>query len=240
MTEVAEGLKGCSEFAGVVSIPRFSEPKDISRVPRAETLDTFLSRASGSPTPDFVRTPFHEPMLICYSSGTTGTPKAIVHSVGGLLVSYFKEGRLHEGAGPDSVTLQYTTVGWIMYVACVAGLLFGGRPVLYDGSPFQPGPKVLIQVAEEQKVTKIGISPRWMFELAKNNISPREIADLSSLRTVTSTGMVLSDQLFEWFYDKGFPAHVHLGNISGGTDIVSLRIPLLITLTVSYTHNFWL
>jgi acetoacetyl-CoA synthetase len=74
---------------------------------------------------------------------------------------------------------------------------------------------------EEQKVTKLGLSPRWMFELAKNAISPREIADMSSLRIVTCTGMVLSDQLFEWFYDKGFPKNVHLANISGGTDIVS-------------------
>ncbi|KAK3986283.1 acetoacetyl-CoA synthetase [Cladorrhinum sp. PSN332] len=221
MGEIVEGLKGCSHFEGVISIRRFEEAKDVSKVPRAETWDKFLSSADSDSTtlPEFVRIPFHEPLLICYSSGTTGTPKAIVHSVGGILINYFKEGALHEGLGPESITLQYTTTGWIMYLANVGSLLFGGRSILYDGSPFQPDATTLVKIAAKHKVTKLGISPRWMFELSKAGISPREIADLSSLRVVTSTGMVLSDQLFEWFYDKGFPPHVQLGNISGGTDI---------------------
>jgi acetoacetyl-CoA synthetase len=69
------------------------------------------------------------------------------------------------------------------------------------------------------RVTNLGISPRYMHEMQKNNISPREVADLSSIRSVTSTGMVLKDSLFEWFYDVGFPRHAHLCNISGGTDV---------------------
>ncbi|KAK4169056.1 hypothetical protein QBC43DRAFT_296387 [Cladorrhinum sp. PSN259] len=224
MAEIVDGLKDCSNFQGVVSIRRFEEAKDISKVPKAETWGSFLMAADrgGVPRkglPKFIRIPFHEPLLICYSSGTTGTPKAIVHSVGGILINYFKEGVLHEGLGPDSVTLQYTTTGWIMYLANVGSLLFGGRSILYDGSPFLPDPTILVRLAAKHGATKLGISPRWMFELSKAGISPREIADLSKLRVVTSTGMVLSDQLFEWFYDKGFPSHVQLGNISGGTDI---------------------
>ncbi|KAK3325558.1 hypothetical protein B0H66DRAFT_128622 [Apodospora peruviana] len=220
MTEVVDGLEGCTNFAGAVAIRRFEQARDISQVPKTETWDSFLARSKpSSPPPDFVRIGFHEPLLICYSSGTTGIPKAIVHSGGGLMINYFKEGRLHEGLGPDSVTLQYTTTGWIMYLANVAVLLYGGRTIAYDGSPFLPDAGILIRLAAQHKATKLGISPRWMLELAKNKLSPREMADLSSLRIVTSTGMVLSDQLFEWFYDNGFPAHVHLANISGGTDI---------------------
>ncbi len=220
MAEVVEGLKECPSFEGVVSIRRFAEARDISRVPKAETLDSFLTAAKKTdPMPDVVRLDFHEPFLICYSSGTTGMPKAIVHSVGGVMINYYKEGRLHEGLGPDSVTLQYTTTGWIMYLSNVGVLLCGGRTVFYDGSPFQPDPTILVRVAAEQKVTKLGISPRWMFELSKLGIRPRDMADFSQLRIVTCTGMVLSEQLFEWFYDEGFPAHVHLANISGGTDI---------------------
>jgi acetoacetyl-CoA synthetase len=221
MAEIVDGLKGCSEFTGVVAIPRFSEAKDVSKVPKAETMASFLGRAASRPPPPFVLVGFNEPLLICYSSGTTGTPKAIVHSAGGLMLNYFKEGRLHEEQGPDTVGLQYTTTGWIMYVASAGQLLFGSRAVMYDGSPFQPDVGVLVRILGEQKVTKFGTSPRWMLELAKRGLSPREMADLSSLRIVTSTGMVLSDQLFEWFYDNGFPPHVHLSNISGGTDIVS-------------------
>ncbi|KAH8908320.1 acetoacetate-CoA ligase [Coniochaeta sp. PMI_546] len=220
IAETVEGLSGSRGFQGVVVIPRFEKAKDISAVPKAETWEAFIDRAAKDPVPEFVRIAFHEPFLICYSSGTTGIPKAIVHSVGGALINYFKEGRLHEGLGPEEVTMQYTTVGWIMYVANVFILMFGGRTVMYDGSPFQPDPTILVKIAERERVTKLGISPRWMGELVKSGIAPREIADLSSLRIVTCTGMVLSDQLFEWFYDKGFPGHVHLANISGGTDII--------------------
>ncbi|KAM7221119.1 putative acetoacetyl-coenzyme A synthetase [Rhypophila decipiens] len=219
ITEVIDGLKDCSNFAGAVAIRRFEQARDISQIPRAQTWDSFLEKGKSTPVPDFVRVGFHEPFLICYSSGTTGMPKAIVHSVGGIMISYFKEGRIHEDLGPDTVALQYTTTGWIMYFTNIAILLFGGRTVAYDGSPFQPDASILVRTAAEQKVTKLGISPRWMHELAKNNLSPREMADLSSLKVVTSTGMVLSDQLFEWFYDQGFPTSVQLGNISGGTDI---------------------
>lgn len=212
MKEIVEGMKDCEALTSLISIPRFSEPRDISSVPRAETLAGLLG-STKLPAPDFVRTAFHEPSLICFSSGTTGMPKAITHSQGGLLLSYFKEGRLHEGQGPETVGLQYTTTGWIMYVANVALLLWGARSVFYDGSPFQPDITVLIKILAEQGVTKFGTSPRWLFEVAKAGLSPRDMVDLSRLTSVSCTGMVLSDQLFEWFYDKGFPSHTQLGNM---------------------------
>ncbi|KAI0124233.1 acetoacetate-CoA ligase [Xylariales sp. AK1849] len=218
MTEIEAGMKGCDQFKGMVSIRRFHDALDVSGIPTTQTLERFLSARSSNPPP-IVRLQFHEPYLICYSSGTTGIPKAIVHSVGGALLNYMKEGVIHEGMNPNTVSLQYTTTGWIMYLANVGQLLAGARVVLYDGSPFQPDLQTFIKLIGDQKVTKLGISPRWMHEIAKAGISPREITDLSNLKVVTSTGMVLSDQLFEWFYDKGFPAHTQLANISGGTDI---------------------
>ncbi|TLS30731.1 hypothetical protein PpBr36_03132 [Pyricularia pennisetigena] len=221
MGQVVAGLKrDCSEFSGAVAIPRFQgRAKDVGKVPDTETWASLHSRTKGFQPPPFTRIPFHEPFLVCYSSGTTGAPKAIVHTVGGLMLSLYKEGRLHEGIGPDSVTLQFTTTGWIMYVTNIGVLVLGARAILYDGSPLTPDPTVLIKILGKYKATKLGTSPRWMLELAKRGISPREVADLSSLKVVLSTGMVLSDQLFEWFYEKGFPAHTQLANVSGGTDI---------------------
>ncbi|KAI1075924.1 acetoacetyl-coenzyme A synthetase [Whalleya microplaca] len=218
MEGIVSGMKDCDNFSGLVSIRRFRDALDISNIPRTQTLESFLDKRDASPPP-IVRLAFHEPFLVCYSSGTTGIPKAIVHSVGGFLLNFSKEGRFHEEARADVVALQYTTTGWIMYLTCVGQLLSGGRVVLYDGSPFQPDLQTFIKLLGDQKVTKLGTSPRWFTEIAKAGISPRDITDLSNLRLVTSTGMVLSDQLFEWFYDKGFPSHVQLSNISGGTDI---------------------
>jgi acetoacetyl-CoA synthetase len=96
---------------------------------------------------------------------------------------------------------------------------FGARSILYDGSPFTPSPQTFLSILPEQRVTDFGTSPRFLHELQKRNIVPKTAFDLSRLRSVCTTGMVLSDSQFEWFYDTGFPASVHLRNISGGTDL---------------------
>jgi acetoacetyl-CoA synthetase len=218
MTEITEGMKGVSEFSGTVSMPRFKQPIDITSIPQTQTLSQFTSKATTG-EPEFGKTSFSDPFYIAYSSGTTGTPKCITHA-GGALLSSLKELKLHREMTPDDVALQYTTTGWIMYFGSVMGLLAGSRVILFDGSPFQPDITTFIKLLGDQKVTMLGTSPRWMLEVQKNGIVPKDVADLSNLKHVVSTGMVLSDQQFEWFYDVGFPKHVHLANISGGTDLV--------------------
>ncbi|KAF2754038.1 acetoacetyl-CoA synthetase-like protein [Pseudovirgaria hyperparasitica] len=219
MKEIVEGMQGVENFEGIISQPRFRQPADIASVPQTTTLETFLAAAQDNTELTFERVAFRDPFMIVYSSGTTGMPKCIVHSVGGVLLSSLKEGQLHYSYGPDTVKLQFTTTGWIMYLSAVGSLLHSVRLVLYDGSPFQPDLKTFITLVGSQRVTHLGISPRYMAELQKASIVPRTTTDLSNLRLVTSTGMVLSDALFEWFYDTAFPRHVHLCNISGGTDL---------------------
>lgn len=220
---VVEGLKECPSFKGAVVVQRFDTPQDTSQIPNTQRLETFLSSASSTPPP-IERVGFQDPMVVYYSSGTTGMPKAIVHGVGPILVTVAKEGILHRELTPDDVSLQYTTTGWIMYLASITRLAIGGRTVFYDGSPFVPDRTVLLRIVEEQKVTNLGISPRWLGELMKEGIVPQKEANLSSLTSVQSTGMVLKEQLFEWFYDGAFPSRIKLVNFSGGTDIVSLSI----------------
>jgi acetoacetyl-CoA synthetase len=105
-----------------------------------------------------------------------------------------------------------------MYIVQVNTLAAGAHIVVYDGSPFQPGPEAFIRLMGDLKVTHLGSSPKYFQELQLRKVSPRQVADLSNLRLVTSTGMVLSSALFDWFYDVGFPLTTQLSNITGGTD----------------------
>ncbi|KAK4565742.1 hypothetical protein LTR86_003591 [Recurvomyces mirabilis] len=228
MCEIEVGLRDVKDVQGLVSMPRWQDkPVDISSVPRCEKLAAFLLAGKGDKTPRWERIDFRDPFIIVYSSGTTGMPKCIVHSAGGVLINSKKEGNLHRDAlahdPEESCTLQYTTTGWIMYLTSCMTMLHGARAILYDGSPFQPDLKAFIKLVGDQKVTDLGISPRYMQTLATAHppIIPRDIADLSKLRRVTSTGMVLSEAQFNYFYDHAFPSHVQLGNISGGTDLAA-------------------
>ena len=217
-----EGMRAaCDKFESMVVIQRFADkPFDTSHLDRTVRLDDFLRAAAYAPSPPVARVDFQDPNIIYYSSGTTGTPKAIVHAAGPILLNFGKEAELHRDLDHDDVGLQYTTTGWIMYLASVGGLLKGSRAVFYDGSPYVPDLRLLLRIVAEQQVTNLGISPRWLGELMNNGIVPRNEFDLTRLKNVVSTGMVLSEQLFEWFYDVAFPPSVHLCNISGGTDIV--------------------
>jgi acetoacetyl-CoA synthetase len=223
MTDIVSGMKKVPAFEGLVSLPRFKEHADITMIPMATTLHEYLKKST-SKALYFEKTTFQDPFLIAYSSGTTGVPKCIVHSIGGALLGSAKEHILHREMTPQSVVLQYTTTGWIMYFASVMGLLAGSRIIIYDGSPFQPDLTTFIKILGEQKVTILGTSPRWMTEIESHGIIPSQVTDLSSLRKVVSTGMVLNDRQFEWFYGGAFPNSVHLANIAGGTDIVSLAL----------------
>ncbi|KAK2603462.1 hypothetical protein QQS21_004322 [Conoideocrella luteorostrata] len=216
---VAEGLKQCPSFNKVVVVKRFTEPYRTDGISNTERLEDFMLSKGYKQPPPLVRVGFQDPMVVYYSSGTTGIPKAIVHGVGPILLNSRKEGILHRCITPDDRNLQFTTTGWIMYLSSVGQLSMGASAVLYDGSPFIPDPTVLLKVAEEQGVTTLGLSPRWMTELMKRNLVPKKVADLTKLRKVVSTGMVLPEQMFTWFYDVAFPGHVQLANISGGTDI---------------------
>ncbi|KEF51490.1 acetoacetate-CoA ligase [Exophiala aquamarina CBS 119918] len=221
MKQVMQGMSAVKEFEGIVSQVRFAHsPADVSSVPRAKTWATFISAAK-STVLEFEQCDFSDPFLVVYSSGTTGQPKCIVHAIGGVVISGHKEFRLHRDVGPNSCMLQYTTTGWIMYMASVQALLVGSAIVIYDGSPFTPNLTNFIELIGQEKVTHLGISPRYLQTLEGNGVIPKKVTDLSNLEVITSTGMVLSDKLFEWVYDEAFPSSIQLDNISGGTDLAA-------------------
>lgn len=160
-----------------------------------QTWATFLSFARSSELV-FDQLDFNDPFLVVYSSGTTGQLKCIVHRVGGVVLNGHKDLQLHRGIDYASTQLQYISTGWIMYLQLVQALLGGARIVLYDGSPFFPNIKNFVEFLGEQKVTHFGTSPRYLQTLKTSNIISKDVTNLSSLRILTSTGMVLSDALF--------------------------------------------
>jgi acetoacetyl-CoA synthetase len=166
---------------------------------------------------------------VLYSSGTTGMPKCIVHGAGGTLLQHLKEHLLHTDVKPGDRLFYFTTCGWMMWNWLASGLAAQATLVLYDGSPFHPGPQALWEMAADEAVTIFGTSPKYLAALEKAGYRPREKHGLGVLRTVLSTGSPLAPEQYDFVADS-IGADVQLASISGGTDIVScfaLGNPLL-------------
>ena len=168
----------------------------------------------------FERLPFAHPLYILFSSGTTGIPKCIVHSAGGTLLQHLKEHRLHAGLEAGDRFFYFTTCGWMMWNWLVTGLASGATLLLYDGSPFYPDGNALFDFADAEKMTYFGTSAKFIDSVRKAGLRPISTHDLSTVRTISSTGSPLSPQDFRFVYE-GIKRDVHLASISGGTDIVS-------------------
>jgi len=201
----------------VVVVPYLDPSPDVSAVPHAMGFGDF-GRSGAAPA--YARLPFDHPLYIMYSSGTTGTPKCIVHGAGGTLLQHLKEHQLHTDVKPGDRLFFFTTCGWMMWNWLASGLASGATLVLYEGSPFHPDEGVLWRMAAEEGITIFGTSPKYLAALEKSGYRPREHLSLQRLRTMLSTGSPLAPEQFDFVRDAIGP-DVQLASISGGTDIVS-------------------
>ena len=217
LDRIADILKELPSIEKVVVVP-YTEPKaDISAIPNAAHYHDFRSTESGLEI-EFEQLPFGHPLYIMYSSGTTGLPKCMVQSAGGILVHQLKEHILHTNLQREDTIFYFTTCGWMMWNWLTCALGVGATLVLFDGNPFHPHPGALWEMAQDEEITVFGTSAGYIAALMNAGVKPGKTYDLTPLRAVLSTGSPLSIEGFEFVYEE-VKTDLQLASISGGTDL---------------------
>ncbi|MDX6329379.1 MAG: acetoacetyl-CoA synthetase [Streptomycetaceae bacterium] len=213
VSAVAELRAGLPSLRAVVHVPLLG-----TQAPEGALEWTDL--ISGSPEPSYEQVPFDHPLWVLYSSGTTGLPKAIVHSQGGILLEHLKQTGLHMDLGPDDRFFWYTSTGWMMWNFLASGLLAGSTVVLYDGSPGYPDTGAQWRVVEQTGATVFGTSAAYVIACRKAGVRPARDYDLSGVSCVASTGSPLPPDGFRWLHDE-VKEDLWIASVSGGTDVCS-------------------
>lgn len=211
--EVVPHLRGLEH---IVVVPFTQGVPDFSFLPNAVLSASF--ETAGEVT--FERVEFNHPLFIMFSSGTTGIPKCIVHGHGGALLQHIKEHQLQTDIKSGDVMFYFTTCGWMMWNWLITGLASGATLLLFDGSPFYPDGNVLWEFTARHKAMLFGTSAKYIDALKINGLKPGRDYDLSHLKVIGSTGSPLVHESFDYVYEN-IKKDVHLGSLSGGTDIVS-------------------
>ncbi len=185
---------------------------------RSKARVSWAELASETAPLQFAQLPFEHPLWVLYTSGTTGLPKGLVHSQGGILLEHLKSISLHQDLGVDDRFFWFTTTGWMMWNYVLGVLPLGGTAVLFDGSPAHPDMETLWRFAADAGVTYFGVSAAFIHACMKANVSPGRNNDLSHIRGVGSTGAPLSPEGFTWIVDA-VGRSLPVGSMSGGTDV---------------------
>ncbi|MEU9823266.1 acetoacetate--CoA ligase [Pseudonocardia alni] len=164
------------------------------------------------------RVPFATPLVVLFTSGTTGPPKAIVHSHGGIALEHLKALGLQSDLGPGDRYLSFTTTSWMMWNVLASALAVGTTPVMVDGNPAAPDLGMLWRAVDELDATYFGTSAPFLQACRRAGLRLRETADLFRLRVIGSTAAPLAPEVFRWVYDELGP-DLLLANNSGGNDV---------------------
>ncbi len=202
----------------IIIVDYLDQDSDLSGLAKAQTWRDVLSRHEPADIA-FAQLPFDQPLYIMFSSGTTGAPKCIIHSAGGSLLKHASEHLLHCDIKANDRVFFFTTCGWMMWNWLVSSLAWGATVLLYDGSPFYPGPNILFDYADAEGMTLFGTSAKFIDALSKSGHRPMQTHDLGSVAMLCSTGSPLAPEGFDFVYE-GIKKDIHLTSFTGGTDIM--------------------
>ncbi len=214
---VGDIMERIPQIEKVIVMPYLEARADISTIPGAVHYGDFISGYTPGDIA-FEQLPSDHPLYIMYSSGTTGLPKCMVQSAGGIIMNQMKELVLHTDLTREDTIFYFTTCGWMMWNWLTCALSTGATIVLYDGNPFHPDPGALWKMAQDEKITVFGTSAGYLAALETAGMKPNTLFDLKSIRTILSTGSPLSPEQFDFVYEN-INQDVQLASISGGSDL---------------------
>lgn len=230
--EVIEIIDALPTLECTIQVPFLYPDSDELIVPNARMWPELMSAPKiSSQNFQFERVPFGHPLWVLYSSGTTGLPKPIVHSHGGITLEFYKVLGFHMNQKPDSSMFFYTTTGWMMWNLTVGAMIMGGAAVLFEGNPIGDDPGVLWRLAEDSGATFFGVSPTYVATMQKRDMVPKDNYDLSKLEGILLGGSPATPESMLWCY-QNVKKDLWVTSQSGGTDIASAFVGASPTLPV--------
>jgi len=228
-TTVVENIQSeLPTLEATITIPYLHNNPDFSKLKNVIRWED-ASKTNEQRTLRYEHIPFNDPLWVLFSSGTTGKPKPIVQSQGGILLEHLKALTFHVDLSEDDRFFWFTTTGWMMWNFLVGGLLTGSTIILYDGNPGYPDKNMLWKFAEQTKMTVFGTSASFITGCMKDGLKPKEDFDLQHLKNISSTGSPLPPEGFQWCYEN-VKKDLWIASVSGGTDVCTafiLGIPTL-------------